>query len=182
MNIPQILATAAATLAAALTCTSAQAQLIPTPSYLELGLVNATVDTGAGKASPTAVRLISGTDFHKYMGLEALFALSTSDGSATINNVPGRLKINNSWGLYLKPKFDVSPQIEVFGRIGFASTSLGGTGSLASASGTSQSGAYGLGLRFKFNKSLGINLDYMTYLQSGNTDVKGATIGLGYRF
>lgn len=182
MNIPQILATAAATLAAALTCTSAQAQLIPTPSYLELGLVNATVDTGAGKASPTAVRLISGTDFHKYMGLEALFALSTSDGSATINNVPGRLKINNSWGLYLKPKFDVTPEIEMFGRIGFASTSLSASGSLASASGTSQSGAYGLGLRFKFNKSLGINLDYMTYLQSGNTDVKGATIGLGYRF
>jgi opacity protein-like surface antigen len=116
------------------------------------------------------------------MGLEALLALSTSDGSATINKVPGQLKINNTWGLYLKPKFDVSPQIEVFGRIGFASTSLGGTGSLASASGTSQSGAYGLGLRFKLNKSLGINMDYMTYLQSGNTDVKGATIGLGYRF
>jgi opacity protein-like surface antigen len=53
---------------------------------------------------------------------------------------------------------------------------------LASASGTSQSGAYGLGLRFKFNKSLGINMDYMTYLKSGNIEVKGATIGLGYRF
>ena len=180
MNIPQILTTT--TLVVALTCASAQAQYIPTPSYLELGLVNVTVDSTAGKASPNAIRLVSGTDFHPYMGLEALLALSTSDGNATINKVPGQLKLNNPWGLYLKPKFDVSPQIDVFGRIGFASTSLSASGSLASASGTSQSGAYGLGLRYKFNKSLGINMDYMTYLKSGNTEVKGATIGLGYRF
>jgi opacity protein-like surface antigen len=181
MNIPQILTTTA-TLLAALSCASAQAQYIPTPSYLELGMVNATVDTASGKVSPTSIRLVSGTDFHPNMGLEAIFAVSTSDGSATIKNVPGRLKINNNWGLYLKPKFDVSPQIEVFGRIGFASTNLSASGSLASASGTSQSGAYGLGLRYKFNKSVGINMDYMTYLKSGNTEVRGATIGVGYRF
>jgi len=179
MNIRHILTATAVT---ALSCMSAQAQFIPMPSYLELGMVNTTVDTGVGKASPTSLRLVSGTDFHPYMGLEALLAVSTSDGTATINNVNGRIKVNNNWGLYLKPKYDISPQIEVFGRIGFASTNLGATGSLASASGTSQSGAYGLGLRFKFNKSLGINMDYMTYLKSGSIEVKGATIGLGYRF
>lgn len=168
--------------AAVLGCISAQAQFIATPSYLELGMINATVDTSLGKASPSAIRLVSGFDFHPYMGLEALFSASTSDGKATINNVNGTVKINNNWGLYLKPKYDITPQIEVFGRVGFASTNLSASGSLASADGTNQSGAYGLGVRLKFNKSIGINVDYMTYMKADKTEVKGATIGLGYRF
>ncbi len=93
------------------------------------------------------------------------------------------VKVGNSLGIYIKPKYKLSNRVELFARVGVARVK----GSVAYAAGggesRSESGlSYGAGLGFALTKSTSVNFDYMQYLNKDNAQVNGFTVGLGFKF
>ena len=171
----------------ALASTHANAQ-----SYMEIGYTSANYDetfiysgrSYDASASPTAIRGIYGYEVNPNFSLEGMLAQGLNNSNISISGIstPIELKINNVYGLYAKPKFQIAPNWEAFARIGYAHSK--GTLSYKSASESSSgnSFSYGIGMSYAINKQLSVNLDAMSYYDKNSMTVTGTTIGIGYKF
>ncbi|WP_343627607.1 porin family protein [Roseateles sp.] len=171
-----IVAAAAALLAAG----AAQAQTQTQGFYGDVGYTFVKVKDDAVSASfkPGAIRGIVGWDLHPYVALEAMLAGGVKDGKAA----GGKVEISRSVGLYVKPKFAVNEQFEVFGRLGFADSKIKVSGPLGSAKGKDNSFSWGVGAAYNFNKQVYGAVDYMSYFDKDSTKIDGVTLSVGYRF
>jgi len=138
---------------------------------------------------PKALRGIVGYEFHPNLAVEGMLAFGVSDGSTDVDaGIPVNLsmKVEHAYGIYVKPKFDVTPQFEVFGRLGYAETKLKATVSALgmSASDSSSDGdfSYGLGVAYRFDPRMSVGLDYMRNYNKDGVKIDGVTLSLGYRF
>ena len=162
---------------------SAQAQ-----TYAEIGYTSTNYEASVlgynVKATPSAVRSLVGYEVNPNLSLEGMIATGLSDANVSgLGNVYGlTLKIDNMYGIYAKPKFQFTPSLEGFLRIGYAHTSGTVTyqGRSNSSSGSSLSG--GLGLSYAIDSKLSLNIDSMSYYNKDSTTASGITIGLGYKF
>jgi opacity protein-like surface antigen len=137
------------------------------------------------------VRGIVGYELHPNVAIEGMLAFGVSDDSITenVSGIPVSLKaeIQNAYGLFVKPKFNVSDSLELFGRIGYsrfktkATASAPGFGSV-SATDSDSDLSYGLGATYNFSKSSFATIDYMNYYNKDGVKGTGLTIGVGYRF
>lgn len=162
---------------------SAQAQ-----TYAEIGYTSASYEETVlgynAKASPSALRGFFGYEINPNLSLEGMIANGLSDANVSgLGNVSGlSLKIDNVYGIYAKPKFQFTPSLEGFLRIGYAhiNGSVTYQGISTSSSGSSLSG--GLGLSYAVDSKLSLNIDTMSYYNKDSTTASGVTIGLGYKF
>ncbi len=156
-------------------------------SYEKQGSVlgyNASVD-----ASPTAVRGIFGYEVNPNLSVEGLFTSGLGNANASIvvgsTAVPGAtLKVDAIYGLYVKPKTMLTPNLEGFFRIGYANASASSTYQGKSSSSSGSTPSAGLGLSYTFDNKMSANLDYMIYHDKDSVGAKlsGFAIGLGYKF
>ncbi|MDH0868082.1 porin family protein [Mitsuaria sp. GD03876] len=129
-------------------------------------------------AKPGIIRGIVGWDVHPNVAIEAMLAGGAGDDSSNGLTV----KVQRSYGLFVKPKFAVTPEFEVFGRLGFADTKVKLSSSQGSISDSDNSFAWGLGASYSFNKQFYATADYGSYYKKDGFKLTGFTLGAGYRF
>ena len=135
-------------------------------------------------ASPTAVRGILGYEVNPNFSVEGMLALGLSDSSISVSGIstPVNLKIDNLYGFYGKPKLQLSPEMEVFARIGYAHGKATASYQSTSTTISDSSFSYGMGMSYAINKQMSVNIDAMTYYDKNSTSATGTTVGIGYKF
>ena len=131
----------------AITATAAQAQIYGEVGYTALK-IKSTSGVNKLKASPSALGATIGYDVHKNVAVEAMGVFAISDDTINFNGAPAKLKLNSSYGVFLKPKTMLSENFEIFGRLGYMNTKLSASGANFSASEARSSLAYGLGANY----------------------------------
>jgi len=175
---------AIAAAAALLVLGTAQAQTAPaSPLYGELGysFLNIKANDVNIDADTQALRGIIGYNFHPYFAVEGMAAFGTTSDDFTFGGVDGKVKVRNTFGIFLKPKYQIN-NFEVFGRLGWARTKVKVSAVGGSASGSDNDFAYGVGVNYNINPRTYVGLDYTRLLDKDGTKVGGWTASVGYRF
>ena len=199
MNKKIAIAAASALLVLGTAAHAQQARSSLSGGYVELGYTQLKLSGEGSDAKPGAIRGIVGYDVHPNIAIEGMLAFGVKDDNATETvdtafgpvTATGKIKLKNAYGIYVKPKFDVTDAVQVYGRLGYshakfeasASASVPGVGTVSGTESDSDGGAsYGLGANFKFSPNAYVGVDYMRYFKRDGVTVNGLTVGLGYRF
>jgi len=160
---------------------SASAQTAPA-FYGELGYTALSYSESGYKADPGMLRAVVGTEIHPNLNVEGMLGVGIKDGSTRVSNVNISSQVDRFWGVYLKPKVMLTPDIELFGRVGYASSKVTASvpGYAISDSGNSMS--YGVGLNFKVAANTTLNADFMSYYDKNGVKATGLTVGVGFKF
>ncbi len=172
----------AAAAAMVLVAVAAQAQANKSEFYGELGLTSVTYKESGYSIKPTMIRAIGGVDVHPNFAVEGMLAIGATNDTVRIQNVNLTGEIDNAYGIFLKPKATLAPNLEVFGRLGYVKTKISASIPGYAISDTGSDTAYGLGVSYKFSESLSLNADYMSYYNKNAVKGTGFTVGLGMRF
>lgn len=186
----------AATAVLAMLGASAQAQTATRPAaagpalYGEVGYTFLKAKAEGESANLGALRGILGYDFHPNVAFEGMLAFGVKDHTESVVEsglaVNLKLELQNSYGIYVKPKFNATNELELFGRLGWARSKIKATASAlgvsASESESDSDFSYGVGLKYNFNPRMSAGLDYMRYFDKDGLTVDGVTVGFGYRF
>lgn len=165
--------------------TSAHAQA-KSPLYGEVGYTVLKITDDDVDVKPHAVRAIVGYDVHPNLAVEGMAAVGVKKDSLSFEAVNFDVKLQHAYGVFAKPKFNVTNDVEVFGRLGWVKSKVKATGSLAgitaSASESDDDFAFGAGVNYRLNQSTHIGFDYIRYMDKDGAKVDGWTIGVGFRF
>ena len=163
--------------------------------YGELAIspIKLNLDDGAqAKAgyNVNGVRAIVGQQFSPNWAVEGMLGLGMDDDTKTVvvDNISAKatVKMNNFMGVYLRANTHLTPDLEVFGRAGFARMNLRTTvvaGNMSERTNfTDNSFSYGVGMNYNLNKTTYLGLDWMRYNTDGKSKVEGVALTAGYRF
>lgn len=161
--------------------------------YIEIGHLAAKHEFDSIDAKTNGIRLTLGKDFAPNWAGEIIFSPGTSNetGSTYVGGtkINYDLKLKNIYGVYMKPKYMATQDLELFGRLGFAG--VGRDMTLVNASNPadrfsgSESGSdlsYGFGMKYNLTPEVSLVADYMSFYNKSNVKINGYTVGLGYRF
>ena len=151
--------------------------------YGELGYLGMTVKKSGVQTTPNAIRATLGYEVNPNLAVETMVAIGTGSKRVRVGGGTVQVKLSNSFGLYAKPKLQLSEQVEVYSRLGISQSSF--NLSANDASEKESSGAklsYGIGARFKVTPRVSINADYMHYFKTDESRGNGFAIGVGYTF
>ena len=140
---------------------------------------------GTDTATDAMIRI--GYDFYRYLGIEARFAKGLSDGS--------KLTHDYSWGIYLKPYYQVDDSLRLYTLLGYGKskltykkepTDIGITNNRTEQSGV----GYGIGIDYKIDKHWSLFVDAMRYINKSTLKtegryairVDGIYFGIAYHF
>lgn len=161
---------------------SAQAQGL----YGEVGYSMLNYDESSpginSQIEPTAVRGIIGYELNPNLAVETHLSLGLSDDTARVAGVSVKGEVENSVGLFVKPKVRLGESVELFGRAGVTSTKVSASAGPFSASDRGTGFAYGAGASFNLTQNLSLNADYMNTYDRKGVKVDGVTFGVGFRF
>ena len=149
---------------------SAQTAAAQPKFYGEVGYLPLNIKFSDGsKVTPNLVRGVVGTEINDNLAAEGSLGLTLSkDDGVSATTV----------GAFLKPKYAITKDAEVFARIGVTRTSLGGEGT-----GSMTKAAYGFGAQMEINKDVYGQVDYMHYgKDAAGSTVRGFTVSIGTRF
>lgn len=177
------------TIACALACA---AGVTHAQTYVEGGIASLSTDFGDGlKFKPRMLAGIVGYSVHPNLAVEGMLGVNAGKGNTTftdVNNqsITASLKYTSSYGVFLKPRYAIDPQFEVFARLGYVKSNASSSATSGNAS-TAYSGsdsdfAYGIGGNYNFDKNLYASLGYMVYYKKDDVKTSGFNFGLGYRF
>ncbi len=137
-------------------------------------------------SKPVILRGIVGYDMYPNLAIEGMLGTGLSGGSgrgwygATYRASTGAL-----FGAYAKPRLQLG-DLQIFGRLGLASTSASVGGYAGTSDGAGLS--YGAGLNYLTqwqsfgSRPISLNADYMTYYSGSGVRYNGFTLGAGMRF
>lgn len=157
--------------------------------YGELGYTSVTVKDSLAdqslKASPNVLRAIVGYEVNPNVSVELMTGLNLGSASLKLNGqelANSSAKVDRMLGVYLKPKMELVPGLEAFGRLGFMDASLKTTSGTSSRTNSTNGFSYGAGLSYALSKTMSVNLDYMHYGKKDASTAKGFTAGIGFKF
>lgn len=142
--------------------------------YTALSIKN---DSNGFDISPKLARLIVGKEINKDLAVEGTYAFTASKDSAVVSGTKYTGKAS-MFGAYLKPKFEIAQDVEVFARVGAIHTKYEDEGSSISKTKAS----YGLGIQAQLTKDVYGQVDYMNYYKQDGMTGKGFTVSVGTRF
>lgn len=173
-------------LLATLAASVAQAQTSPKEDagafYGELGYTGLTYKEPEAKTHPAEIRLIGGYEVHPNLAVEAMGLFNAKEGNVDFFGQQFKVKVDSIWGVFLKPKVAVTPEVELFGRLGYARSQRTVSVDGLSLKESANSFAYGVGAAYAINKRVSLSLDYMSYYNRENIHIHGPTLGLGIKF
>jgi opacity protein-like surface antigen len=164
----------------ALTAGTASAQSMANQDfYGELGYTSLNIknDNNGFDIAPKLMRVVIGKELNKALSVEGAYAFTTSKDSDMVGQEKYTGKAS-MYGVYLKPKFEITNGVEAFARVGVIHTKYEDEGSDVSKTKAS----YGLGLQAQFTKDIHGQLDYMNYYKHDGMTGKGFTLSIGTRF
>ena len=171
-----------ATTILAIFTTAAFAEDAKNSTYVDIGYTMLTYTDSGTDFSPGAVRLIVGNNTSSNFGYEGMLGAGVASSSKTVSPVSYKTTIPTFYGIYGKAFANLSNEVEVFGRLGWA----GFNREITPTRTTSNSGSgfsYGVGAKFSISKTMTISADYMSYYPTKNTvGLSGYTIGTGFSF
>lgn len=127
--------------------------------------------------TPKLLGLTLGKDLNENLSVEGVYAGTVSKDSDVVNG--SRFTGSaTAYGVYVKPKMDIAPGVEVFARMGALHSKFEDEGgSLAKTK-----LAYGAGLQMQIVQDVYGQLDYMNFFRDDGLTAKGFTLSLGMRF
>lgn len=137
-----------------------------------------------------SLRAVVGQKFHPNLSVEGMLGVGLGDDTKTVvvNNMTAKatVKVSNFMGAYLRAHTNLTPELEVFGRAGFARMNMRTTvvaGNMSErTNATDNSFSYGVGLNYNLNKTTYLGLDVTRYNTDGKSKVQGVALTAGYRF
>lgn len=175
-----------AAIAAAFLALGAQAQVYVEGSYVPTKMTGDPDLSSAPK--PHVFTGIIGYGLHPNLAVEGLLGLGLKKD--TVNEI-GTLyqvdfKIQSMYGVYLKPRYQVTDAFELFARLGYVKTKFKvnapADSVYISGSSTEGSTAWGLGGNYAFDKNTYLTLGYNQFFKEDGLKIKGLNLGIGYRF
>ena len=168
----------AAAIALAAAAGSASAQVYGEVAYHALNVD----ESGIENLSIGALGVTLGYEAHPNLAVEAMLAVGVQDDSVTVSGIRVEGQLDNSMGLFLKPKLRVADGLELFARLGWAHSKITVRALGVSLSDDGNDLAYGLGAQYSFNKNMYVTGSYMNLYNKNDFKVDGWNIGLGYKF
>lgn len=168
-----LLATAALTVIAA----PAAAQSLSSPALT--GSVGYThLDAGDGDLGAITGRLHG--RFNQYFGVEGEASVGVKDEDVTIGGVDGKLEHDYDAAAYAVATVPVNPNFELFGRVGYGTTSIKADVAGVTAEEDGESVNYGAGANYFFDGRNGIRADWTRRDFTDDNGGEVDTYGLGY--
>jgi hypothetical protein len=155
--------------------------------YGEIGYLSLRFsDQSEIKPTPKLARFVIGKNYSEYLALEAMAATTMSkDSWSTSSGFQGNTS-GTTYGVMLKPKYEIANGTEIFGRLGYGYLSPKSDYSYGNNSGTGSPSAtsaiYGVGIQTDFSKNVYGQIDYMSYGGKDSWKGNGYTFSLGFRF
>lgn len=142
--------------------------------------LESTAGVNTGEFKPGALRGIVGYSLLENLAVEGMVAFGVKDSEISLNGAGTGFRgdLDNSYGIFLKPRIKVAQGLEVFGRFGYLRSKVSGAGVSASDSDL----AYGVGLNYSINRVWSVNFDYLNYYDTGSDKASGLTLGVGFKF
>ena len=168
--------------AMAMISASAQAQSSTPALYGELGYTFLKYSDEGVDIKPGAIRGIFGYNISPNLAIEGMLALGIKDDTISILGTPVKAELVRAYGIYVKPKVNLTNDLELFGRIGFADSRVKLSARGLSASDSDRSASYGVGLNFKISPTVAVGVDYMSYYNKDGGKAEGFTVGVGTSF
>ncbi len=175
--------------AVAMACTGAFAQSKSNDDalYMSLGYNSGqyNLDGIPNLSNANHLVITLGKNLSSFYGVEGVYASGMSDSSSTALGTTVNIKMTSSYGLYVKPKAQVTDSIEVFGRVGYVSIKSDFTVPASPSNNISNNGtspSWGLGTSMKFTDKIFGTLDWMQMYKKDGADVKGFGLSVGYKF
>ena len=136
------------------------------------------------KFSPGAVSGVVGYKFTPNLSVEGMLGLGLGKDKVKIDGVDTGSdgKVKSTFGLFLRPSFDINESVELFGRVGWVRSKLEISNSVSSESGSDTDLAYGIGANFNLSKTSYIQTGWMQYLNKDGVKIDGLNISYGMRF
>ena len=167
-------------LLAVLAAGTASAQSMSNQGYYgEVGYtaLNIKNDNNGFDATPKLARVIFGKDIDKNLAVEGSYAFTFSKDSSVVGGTNYTAKAT-AFGVSLKPKIEITKDVEAFARIGALHTKYEDeSGSISKTK-----LAYGVGMQAQFTKDVYGQVDYMNYYKQDGMTAKGFTVSVGTRF
>ena len=164
------------------------------PMYGEITAVRVSVkDTSSdniGTLQPRTFRLTLGQVVSSSMAVEEFAYVSSSSPSmdTTINGIATNVskKQNNLYGIALRPFVHVTPNFELFARLGVARAEIKTTSVSAGQAQTSTSAAtnsfYGGGASYAVNRTVKATVDFSKFANKNDTQLSNVSLGLRFNF
>ncbi|MDO8911389.1 MAG: porin family protein [Phenylobacterium sp.] len=149
------LAAAAAMTFAVPAIASAQS-LSPTTVYGSLGYANANIDD----VNLGAVQGRVGARFGQYLGVEGELAAGVKEDSVNVAGTSVDVKLQHQAAIYGVGYLPVSPQADLFARVGYGTSKIKASAAGASAADDGESWNYGVGGQYFLDDKNGVRLDY----------------------
>ncbi len=160
-------------------CSAALLAATPAAAY-EFGLsyVPLKVKTPEGNFEPELLRATLSQEVHRYLDAELMLGAKLQDApvSGGAGQVQGEVQYHA--GFYLKPKIQLAPRVQVFARVGYGRTKL----AVEEGAQAKSDLGYGLGTSIGLSSNTAVVLDVMRYHDKDNISVRGASLGLSFRF
>lgn len=167
----------AAIAALALAAASAQAQL-----YGEIGYSTMKESADGNDVNLGALSGIIGYGLHPNVAVEGMLAFGIKDDTVHVGSIPVKTELEHAYGVFVKPRVMLSPNFELFGRLGYVESKVKASSGGISVSDSDGDWAYGLGGNYYFDKNTYLTVNYMNYYRKHDSDVDGFTIGVGMKF
>jgi hypothetical protein len=121
---------------------SAQSMAMDSGYYGEIGYatLSAKNSTNGFDATPKVARFVVGKDINANLSVEGMYGTTVSKGSSNGIDISF-----DTYGIFLKPKMEVTKDTEVFARVGWVHSNTKETWSGGSLSSNESDASYGLG-------------------------------------
>jgi hypothetical protein len=147
--------------------------------YGELGynFVNLDFDSFAD-ASVGMLGITIGNELHENLAVEAAASFGVTDDS--IDDID--VKVEYSYGFFLKPKLNATDSLELFAKFGWFESKLKGRFEDQRESDRDSDFAYGLGAQYDFNEAIYIIGSWVNFYDKNDVEAESWNLGVGYRF
>lgn len=149
--------------------------------YGELGYTSLRFHDSGFNARPAALRAIVGYNFHPNVAVEGMVAGGLSKGSANVGGTDVDVKLQNAYGVFVKPKVNVD-NFELFARLGWTNERVHASSAFGSSSASDDSFAWGVGASYNITPKAYVALDFLRYYSKDSSKIDGWTLGAGYHF
>ena len=152
---------------------SAQAQLYGEVGYtaLNVDMPNHSIDLGA-------ISGVIGYGVHENLALEGFLAFGVNDDRIGATKV----ELEHAYGVFAKPRVMLSPNFELYGRLGYVESKAKGSNNLGSLSDSDGDWAYGIGGNYYFNPKTYLGVSYTRFYDKDHVQADGLTVGVGMKF
>jgi opacity protein-like surface antigen len=169
-------------LIAAATSANAQSAVPQTKLYGELGYTALQYKEPAGKADLGLGTATIGYEINKNFAVEGMLGTGITDDNVNVSGTNVNVDVDNSYGVFLKPKAQIAQDLEVFAKVGWAKTKLKGSAGGFSASNSGSDLAYGAGAQYNLTPTVYIAGGYMKLYDKDSVTADGWNVGVGYKF